>query len=88
MKLLQHTTKQIRRDNKTRKAVVHNEVYKITNNILQILLSLLKNENSIMQISECLLYQISGKSVEGFMGYMEMSIMTLGKPGFILDQYG
>jgi hypothetical protein len=88
MKLLQRTTKQIRQYNKTGKTAVHNEVHKITNNILRILVSLLKNENSTMQISECLLYQISGKSVEGFMGYMEMSIMTLYKPGFILDQYG
>jgi hypothetical protein len=88
MKLLQCTTKQIRQNNKTGNAVVHNKERKITNNILQNLLSLLENGNSKTQISESLLYQISTKSMEGFTDCMEMSIITLHKPGFILDQYG
>jgi hypothetical protein len=88
MNLLQCTIKQTGQDNKTENAVVHNEEHKITNNILQNLLSLLRNGNSKTQISASLLHQISTKSVAVFTEYMEMSIMTLCNPGFIFDQYG
>jgi hypothetical protein len=53
-KLLQHTTRQIRQDNRSGKAVVLNELHKITNNILQSLLSLCKRGGSKTQISESL----------------------------------
>jgi hypothetical protein len=59
--------------NKTENGIFYNE-QKISNGVPYSLLSLSKDRNNEMKISEILPYRISQKSVGGFMVFMENSI--------------
>jgi hypothetical protein len=58
---------------KNGKGVLHDVEHKITRTIPWILLSLFKNRNNEMQITESLPCQITTESVEWFMGYIGYS---------------